>query len=252
VSDHSTTPYHAPVSRLPRHVAIVMDGNGRYARRRHLPRFFGHKAGVETMVRVVRAAAERGIEFLTVFAFSSENWRRPDDEVAGLMSLVLFTVQHHLADLQREGVRVHVIGDRSGVSDAVCEAIARAEAQTAHNQRITLTVAFNYGGRWDVVQACRRIAEAGIAPEQIDEATIARHLALSHAPDPDLFIRTGGEMRLSNFLLWQAAYAELYFSDRLWPEFDADELDAALRAYARRERRFGMVQPEPSELVANA
>jgi undecaprenyl diphosphate synthase len=252
VTDLGTVPANAPLSRVPRHVAIVMDGNGRYARRRHLPRVFGHKAGVDTMVRVVRAAADRGIEFLTVFAFSSENWNRPDEEVAGLMNLVLFTVQNHLADLQREGVRVRVVGDRSNVSDKVREAIDRAEAQTADNRRITLTVAFNYGGRWDIAQACRRIAAAGIDPAHIDEATIARHMALSHAPDPDLFIRTGGEMRLSNFLLWQAAYAELYFSERLWPEFDADELDAALREYARRERRFGMIQPEPSELVANA
>ncbi len=231
--------------RIPRHVAIVMDGNGRYARKRYMPRFFGHKAGVDALVRVVRACADRGIEYLTVFAFSSENWNRPEDEVSSLMGLVLVAVQKHLPELQREGVRIRIVGDREGVSAQVREACERAERATAHNRRIHLSVAFNYGGRWDIVQACRRIAAAGIAPQQIDEALLARHMAMSFAPDPDLFIRTGGELRISNFLLWQTAYAELHFSDCLWPEFGEAELDAALRDYARRERRFGTVKADP-------
>jgi undecaprenyl diphosphate synthase len=231
--------------RIPRHVAIVMDGNGRFAKKRFMPRFFGHKQGVDALVRTVQACADRGIEYLTVFAFSSENWKRPSEEVSGLMGLVLVAVSKYLAKLEREGVRIRIVGDRSNVSDKVRSAWEQAEAATAHNRRITLSVAFNYGGRWDVVQACRKIIDAGVAPEQVDEAMLARHMAMSFAPDPDLFIRTGGEVRISNFLLWQVAYSELYFSDCLWPEFGEAELDAALRDYARRDRRFGMVQSEP-------
>lgn len=232
-------------ARLPRHVAIVMDGNGRYARRRYMPRFFGHKAGVDALVRVVRAAADRGIEYLTVFAFSSENWSRPTDEVSSLMGLVLVAVQKYLPELQREGVRIRIIGDRTGVSDKVREACEHAERVTAHNRRINLSVAFNYGGRWDVVQACQKIAAAGIPASQIDEALLGRHMAMSFAPDPDLFIRTGAEVRVSNFLLWQIAYSELHFSDCLWPDFGEAELDAALADYARRDRRFGTITTPP-------
>lgn len=240
----------APAGR-PRHVAIVMDGNGRWARRRGMPRAYGHKAGVDNLLRIVRASAERGIEYLTVFAFSSENWRRPADEVSALMELMLVAVRKHLAELQRAGVRVCVAGERSGVAPAVLEAIAQAEAQTAGNRRMTLTVAFNYGGRWDLVQACRRLVASGMAAEAVDEAALAGQLALAHAPDPDLFIRTGGELRVSNFLLWQIAYAELYFSDCLWPDFDAEALDAALRDYAQRERRYGTVGNERADVAVN-
>ncbi len=239
---------HAPAG-LPRHVAIVMDGNGRWARRRGMPRAYGHKAGVDNLLRIVRASAERGIEYLTVFAFSSENWSRPADEVSALMELMLVAVRKHLAELQRAGVRVCVAGERSGVAPAVREAIAQAEAQTAGNRRMTLTVAFNYGGRWDLVQACRRLLASGIAADAVDEAALAGRLALAHAPDPDLFIRTGGELRVSNFLLWQIAYAELYFSDCLWPDFGAEALDEALRDYARRERRFGAVGSATPDVV---
>jgi len=241
---------HVPAG-TPRHVAIVMDGNGRWAHRRGMPRAYGHKAGVDNLLRIVRASAERRIEHLTVFAFSSENWSRPPDEVSALVELMLVAVRKCLAEPQRAGVRVLVAGERSDVSAAVREAIVAAEAQTAANRRMTLTVAFNYGGRWDIVQACRRLLASGIAADGVDEAALAGQLALAHAPDPDLFIRTGGELRVSNFLLWQIAYAELYFSDCLWPDFDAEALDAALREYARRERRFGTVGGQPRDVVVN-
>lgn len=226
---------------MPCHVAIIMDGNGRWASRRLMPRGMGHRAGVDALVRTVQACARRGIAYLTVFAFSSENWQRPQEEVSGLMSLVLSTVGRHLEELASKGVRVRIIGDRSAVSDKVNQAWLQAEEATRHNQGLTLTVAFSYGGRWDVVQACRRALESGIRPQDLDEAAIARHLSLSYAPDPDLLIRTGGEMRISNFLLWQSAYTELYFTDCLWPDFNEVELDRALQSYARRDRRFGRV-----------
>jgi undecaprenyl diphosphate synthase len=226
---------------IPRHVAVVMDGNGRWAKKRFMPRFFGHKQGVDALVRTVQACADRGIQYLTVFAFSSENWKRPSDEVSGLMGLVLVAVSKYLTKLEKEGVRIRIVGDRDAVSDKVRSAWNQAEQATAHNTRITLSVAFNYGGRWDIVQACRQAMRAGVAPEQLDEARLAQFMAMSYAPDPDLFIRTGGEVRISNFLLWQVAYSELVFSDCLWPDFGEAELDAALAAYARRERRFGMV-----------
>ena len=226
---------------VPRHVAIVMDGNGRWAKKRYMPRFFGHKQGVDALVRTVLSCADRGIEYLTVFAFSSENWKRPSEEVSGLMGLVLVAVSKYLSKLAQDGVRIRIVGDREQVSDKLRQAWQQAEESTRHNTRITLSVAFNYGGRWDIVQACRQAMRAGVAPEALDESVLNRYMALSHAPDPDLFIRTGGEVRISNFLLWQAAYAELYFSDCLWPEFGDAELDAALAEYARRDRRFGGV-----------
>jgi len=229
---------------MPRHVAVVMDGNGRWARKRYLPRFFGHKQGVDALVRTVQACADRGIEYLTVFAFSSENWKRPTEEVSGLMGLVLVAVSKYLTKLAKEGVRIRIVGDRAAVSDKVRAAWDQAERATEHNRRITLSVAFNYGGRWDVVQACRRAIEAGVPPAELDEARLASFMAMSFAPDPDLFIRTGGEVRISNFLLWQAAYSELFFTDCLWPDFGEVELDAALAAFAARDRRFGGVKPE--------
>ena len=229
--------------RVPRHVALVMDGNGRWAKQRWMPRQVGHKQGVDTLVRAIDVFADRGVEYLTVFAFSSENWKRPADEVSGLMGLVLIAVSRFLDKLHRDGVRVRIIGDRETVSDQLIEAWDRAETLTAKNQRINLSVAFNYGGRWDMVQACRRAVADGLDGPQIDEDAIAQRLALAHAPDPDLFIRTGGEQRISNFLLWQAAYSELHFTDCLWPDFDEAHIDAALAAYAGRERRFGGVEP---------
>ncbi len=232
-----------PPPGVPRHVALVMDGNGRWARSRFMPRFFGHKAGVDALVRGVNAFADRGVQYLTVFAFSSENWKRPSEEVSGLMSLVLVAVSKYLTKLAGDGVRIRIVGDRDAVSDKLRKAWEHAEALTANNRRITLSVAFNYGGRWDVVQACRRAIELGVKPEEVDEAWLSRNMALSFAPDPDLFIRTGGEMRISNFLLWQAAYSELFFTECLWPDFGDAEIDAALAAYAQRDRRFGMIRP---------
>ncbi|HTP74919.1 MAG TPA: polyprenyl diphosphate synthase [Burkholderiaceae bacterium] len=234
---------------VPRHVAIVMDGNGRWAKKRFMPRFFGHKQGVDALVRCVQACSDRGIEYLTVFAFSSENWKRPEEEISGLLGLVLVAVSKYLRKLAEKGVRIRIVGDRGAVTEKVRAAWDEAETSTAHNTRITLSVAFNYGGRWDVVQACRQAVAQGLAPEQIDEGRLSSLMALAHAPDPDLFIRTGGEVRISNFLLWQIAYSELYFTECLWPDFDESELDAALAAFAGRERRFGDVraaQPAPA------
>jgi undecaprenyl diphosphate synthase len=228
---------------VPRHVAVVMDGNGRWARQRFMPRFFGHKQGVDTLVRAVNVFADRGVQYLTVFAFSSENWKRPSEEVSGLMSLVLVAVSKYLTKLAGDGVRIRIVGDRSAVSDKLRKAWEHAEELTAGNTRITLAVAFNYGGRWDVVQACRQAISDGVPPESIDENWLASRMALSFAPDPDLFIRTGGEMRISNFLLWQAAYSELFFTECLWPDFGEAEIDAALEAYAQRDRRFGTIRP---------
>lgn len=227
---------------VPRHVAVVMDGNGRWAGKRFMPRFFGHEQGMETLLRAINVFADRGVEYLTVFAFSSENWKRPEEEVSGLMNLVLIGVAKYLKKLAAENVRIRIVGDRSGVSDKLRAAWDEAEKATAGNTRINLSVAFNYGGRWDVVQACQRAVVDGLAPGQIDEQALSERMALAFAPDPDLFIRTGGEMRVSNFLLWQTAYAELYFSDCLWPDFGVAEVDAALLAYARRDRRFGGVR----------
>ncbi len=227
---------------VPRHVAVVMDGNGRWARQRQVPRFFGHKQGVDALVRSVNAFAARGVDFLTVFAFSSENWKRPSEEVSGLMSLVLVAVTKYLHKLSADGVRIRVVGDREAVSEKLRRACDHAEALTRDNRGITLTVAFNYGGRWDILQACRRAVAMGLREDQIDEDWLSRHMALSFAPDPDLFIRTGGEMRVSNFVLWQAAYSELFFTECLWPDFGEAEIDAALLAYAQRERRFGGLQ----------
>jgi undecaprenyl diphosphate synthase len=234
---------------IPRHVAIVMDGNGRWAKKRFMPRVFGHKHGMETVVRTIHACVERGIEYHTVYAFSSENWKRPEDEVSGLMSLVLVGVAKYLARLADDGVRIVIVGDRSAVSDRLREAWAEAERVTAHNTRITLSVAFNYGGRWDIVQACRKAMQQGLPADELNEWQLGRLMAMAHAPDPDLFIRTGGEVRVSNFLLWQIAYAEFYFTDCLWPDFDAAELDKALAAYAGRERRFGGVLTDPQAAV---
>ncbi|MFM7531132.1 MAG: polyprenyl diphosphate synthase [Rubrivivax sp.] len=238
---------HAPI---PRHVAVVMDGNGRWAKQRYMPRFFGHKAGVDALVRAVDLFAERGVEYLTVFAFSSENWKRPSDEVSGLMGLVLVAVSKYLRRLATDGVRIRIIGDRDAVTDKLRAAWEEAEVSTAHNTRITLSVAFNYGGRWDVVQACRRAMADGLGPAELTEDVLSRYTALAFAPDPDLFIRTGGEMRISNFLLWQAAYSELFFTECLWPDFSAAEVDAALATYARRERRFGGVPAREAAAAA--
>lgn len=221
---------------VPHHIAIVMDGNGRWAKRRFLPRLAGHKQGVDSLRRCVRACVQRGVSVLTVFAFSSENWNRPADEVSGLMELLAMALGREVPQLKKDGVKLHFVGSREGLSAKVSEGLAQAEAATADNHRLILNVCFNYGGRWDIAQAAARLAARG---EPITELSLDRAMALSHVPDPDLLIRTGGEMRISNFLLWQAAYTELYFSDLLWPDFDEAALDAAIADFQRRERRFG-------------
>jgi len=221
---------------LPRHVAIVMDGNGRWATRRYLPRVARHKKGMDALKACVRHCGERGVKVLTVFAFSSENWNRPPEEISGLMELLAVALAREVPQMKGEGVRIHFIGDRGVLSEKVRAGLAHAEGATADNTRLVFNVCFNYGGRWDVAQAAAGLAARG---EPITERSIDSALSLAHVPDPDLLIRTGGERRLSNFLLWQASYAELYFSDRLWPEFDGAAFDEALADYARRERRFG-------------
>ena len=225
----------------PRHIAIVMDGNGRWATRRLLPRVAGHRQGLESLRRCVRACADRGVQVLTVFAFSSENWQRPAEEVSGLMDLMVNALGREVPRLCEDGVRLRFVGERAGLSEKMTAGLLQAEAATAHNTRLVFNVCFNYGGRWDIAQAAARLAQQGqaITPQALDAA-----LALAHVPDPDLLIRTGGEQRLSNFLLWQAAYTELFFSERLWPEFDEAALDEAIAAYARRERRFGQTSAQ--------
>jgi len=221
---------------VPRHIAVVMDGNGRWASRRVLPRFAGHRQGVESLRRCVDACSARGVEVLTVFAFSSENWRRPADEVGGLFELLAKALAREVPRLHQNGIRLFFIGDRLALSRNVADGFDQAEALTASNRRLVLNICFNYGGRWDIAQAARRLAERG---EAITEEAIGQSLSLAHVPDPDLLIRTGGEQRISNFLLWQCAYAELFFSDRLWPDFDEAALDEAIADFGRRERRFG-------------
>ena len=224
---------------MPRHVAIVMDGNGRWAKRRHLPRIAGHRRGVEAVRATVSACAERGIQYLTVFAFSSENWRRPPDEVALLMQLFQAALSNEVEKLHRSGVRLRVVGDTRRFAAKIRRLIEQAESLTAGNQRLTLSIAANYGGRWDILQALDRLLKEKSSGGEVTEQSLAPYLAMSFAPEPDLFIRTGGEQRISNFLLWQLAYTELYFTDTLWPDFDAAALDAAIVSYRARERRFG-------------
>jgi undecaprenyl diphosphate synthase len=237
---------------VPRHVAIVMDGNGRWAKKRFMPRIYGHKHGVDALVSTIQACANRGVEHLTVFAFSSENWKRPEEEVSGLMGLVLSAMTRYLTKIAGDGVRVRIIGDRAAVSQTVRNAWERAEKTTEHNTRITVWVAFNYGGRWDIVQACRRAMQDGLDPALLDEEALGRYMAQHEAPDPDLFIRTGGEVRISNFLLWQVAYSELHFTECLWPDFDDAELDRALAVYAHRDRRFGGVKADAAPVLAGS
>ncbi|MFC3683623.1 polyprenyl diphosphate synthase [Hydrogenophaga luteola] len=234
---------------VPRHVAIVMDGNGRWAKKRLLPRVAGHKQGVDALRRTVRACLERQVQVLTVFAFSSENWNRPAEEVSGLMDLLVLALSREVPKLDKNGVRLHFPGDSSGLSPRLLQGLRKAEQTTAHNERMVLNVCFNYGGRWDIVNAARQLLVQG---RDITEAGLCETTALAHVGDPDLLIRTGGEMRISNFLLWQCAYSELFFTPCLWPDFDAAELDRAFQDYAGRERRFGLIseQVSPSSPVA--
>jgi undecaprenyl diphosphate synthase len=226
---------------VPRHVAIILDGNGRWARRRHLPRFAGHKRGVEAVRRIVQACTERGVGFLTLFAFSSENWRRPPEEVALLMRLFVTALTREVRKLHKNEVRLKVVGD-IGPFDLKIRALVEAgERLTEGNRGLTLTIAANYGGRWDILQALTRLTreQPDAIARGITEEHLAPYLSMAYAPEPDLFIRTGGEQRVSNFLLWQLAYTELFFTERLWPDFDAVALDEAFAWYRGRERRFG-------------
>ena len=233
----------AAETNIPNHVAIIMDGNGRWARRRALPRHAGHRSGVNSVRRSVEFAAERGVKYLTLFAFSSENWSRPRDEVSRLMKLFVEALQREADDLHRNNVRLQFIGAREQLNAGLVEKIEAAEAHTAGNTGLHLLVAVAYGGHWDIVQAARkvatRVAEGSLAAEEIDATAFARELQLGGVPDPDLLIRTGGEQRISNFLLWNLAYAELYFCDTLWPDFGDADFDAALTFFAQRQRRYG-------------
>jgi len=224
---------------IPLHVGIIMDGNGRWAAQRGLPRLAGHRAGTENLRRVLEASAELGIKILTIYAFSTENWQRPDSEVRGLLGILEQMLQREVKNLHRNGVRLRHLGRLEGLSAGLQREIARAIELTRDNSRITLNVAFNYGGRAEIADAVRRILAEGVAPDEVDEATIGGHLYTAGQPDPDLIIRTSGEMRLSNFLVWQAAYAEYYSTPTYWPDFDREELRKALEAYGQRRRRFG-------------
>jgi undecaprenyl diphosphate synthase len=257
----SSTQTIPPVGDVPRHIAVIMDGNGRWARSRFMPRVAGHKRGVESVREIVRTCGELGVEYLTLFAFSSENWRRPQDEVSVLMQLFMRALENEVAKLNENGIRFKVVGDLSAFDVSIRELVARGEALTKDNTKLTLTVAANYGGRWDILQAANRAVREKLEPkpqhspafsgenasnaapmlgfEPISEDDLARNLSMNYAPEPDLFIRTGGEERVSNFLLWQLAYTEFYFTPELWPDFNRASLLKAVESYRTRERRFG-------------
>ncbi len=238
---------------MPRHIAIIMDGNGRWAKQRYLPRVAGHRRGVEIVRATVEACVRQGVEYLTLFAFSSENWRRPEDEVSFLMQLFVHALEQEVAKLHESNIRFRVIGDLSRFEPQLTRLIAEGEQLTRDNNRLTLTVAANYGGRWDMIQAVTRMLK--VRPQLaagFSEADLLPYLSLAYAPEPDLFIRTGGEQRISNFLLWQLAYTEMYFTDTLWPDFDAEALDKAIASYQQRERRFGRTSEQvQAEVVEN-
>ncbi len=241
---------------LPRHLAVIMDGNGRWAARRRRPRVIGHRAGARAVNVCIDFCLERGIAALTLFAFSSENWGRPEDEVGALMKLFLNALEREVEELDRRGVRIRFIGERDRFGDRIRERMAAAETQTARHDRLTLSIAASYGGRQDIVQAARALADdvaAGrLRPQDIDEAAFGAHMALADLPPPDLFIRTGGDTRISNFLLWQLAYTELWFTETLWPELDAATLQQALDDFAQRERRFGLTSAQIGDAVTAA
>ena len=246
----STTLAIPEVGPVPRHIAIIMDGNGRWARTRHLPRVAGHRKGADAVRATVRGCAERGVEFLTLFAFSSENWRRPAEEVSFLMDLFVTALEQEVAKLHENAIRFRVIGELSRFEPRIQTLIREAETLTAANTRLTLTVAANYGGRWDLMQAMQRmLAQRPELAHGFSEHDLGAYLAMNYAPEPDLFIRTGGEQRISNFLLWQLAYTELYFTNTLWPDFDAAALERAIQSYRSRERRFGRTSEQLIEEV---
>ncbi|MEO0573906.1 MAG: polyprenyl diphosphate synthase [Pseudomonadota bacterium] len=249
----SSGPTHNADRTLPRHIAVVMDGNGRWARKRAMPRHFGHRSGVKSVRTIVRHCGEIGVEYLTLFAFSSENWTRPQEEVLGLMKLFLDALQREVAELHENNVRLTFVGDLSRLSDRLRAGMQDAERVTTDNTGLSLQIAVGYGGRWDIVEAAKRLAEDVAAgrcdPASISEADFAERTSLGDCPEPDLMIRTGGEQRISNFLLWHLAYAELHFSDVLWPDFDVAALEVALDVFRARNRRFGGVRAMPQEEV---
>ena len=239
------------VGEVPRHIAIIMDGNGRWAKKRFMPRVAGHKRGVETVREIIKACIERGVGYLTLFAFSSENWRRPQEEVTFLMQLFLRALEEEVSKLHENNIRFRVIGDLSRFDPQIVGLIRKGESLTAKNAALTLTIAANYGGRWDILQAVEKMLACHPGQQSgFSEEDLAAHLALNFGPEPDLFIRTGGEQRISNFMLWQLAYTELYFTDTLWPEFDTAALDAAIGSYRCRERRFGRTSEQLQPAIA--
>ena len=241
----STLDAPVEVSSVPEHIAVIMDGNGRWAKQRLMPRVFGHKKGVDALRRAVRACDTLGVKYLTVFAFSSENWRRPADEVSFLMGLFLRVLQSEVDRMHENNIRLKIVGDRTHFSVDLVKMIETAEARTAGNTGVTLSIAADYGGRWDVLQATHRLlAERPELATSFTEADMAPYFAMAYAPEPDLFIRTGGERRISNFLLWHLAYTELYFTDMLWPDFDQTAVEAAIEWYRSRERRFGRISEQ--------
>lgn len=248
-----TTPAN---TKLPRHVAIIMDGNGRWAEKRNQPRIMGHRAGVEAVRDIVKSCATRGIEVLSLFAFSSENWRRPEKEVSLLMELFMTALGMEVKRLHRNNVKLKIIGDLEGFSKALQERIKKAESLTENNTGLTVVIAANYGGRWDVTQAARKLAQrvkdGEINIDDITPENMASNVSLNELPEPDLFIRTGGEKRISNFMLWQLAYTELYFTDTLWPDFDKDAFNLALDSFSSRQRRFGQTGKQIEEAKEKA
>jgi undecaprenyl diphosphate synthase len=243
----SSTTEVPEISKVPRHVAVIMDGNGRWATKRFLPRVAGHIKGVEAVRGLVEACALRGVEYLTLFAFSSENWRRPQEEVTLLMRLFMTALEREVSKMHANNIRLKVVGDLSRFDDKLRDMIANAERKTAGNTRLTVSVCANYGGRWDIMQAIGKMVGARPGATQFSEEQLAPHLAMAYAPEPDLFIRTGGEQRISNFLLWQLAYTEFYFTETYWPDFSIDCLDAAIASYQQRERRFGRTGAQLAE-----
>ncbi|MFM7483796.1 MAG: polyprenyl diphosphate synthase [Burkholderiaceae bacterium] len=248
MSHPSSTLQIPEAARVPNHVAIIMDGNGRWATKRYLPRVAGHAKGVEAVRSVVKACISRGIGYLTLFAFSSENWRRPADEVSVLMRLFAGALEREVERMRAGGIRLRVVGDLSRFDDGLLQLIQQAEDTTSGNSRLTLTICANYGGRWDLMQATNRMISAHPERPQYKESDLSPYLAMAYAPEPDLFIRTGGEQRISNFLLWQLAYTELYFTEKFWPDFDAVALDEAIISYQQRERRFGRTSAQLAEV----
>lgn len=242
---------------IPNHIAVIMDGNGRWARKRFLPRVAGHKRGVETVRDLVKSCAKLNVKYLTLFAFSSENWRRPEDEVSFLMGLFMDALQREVTKLHENNIRLKLVGDRSRFGKALVKQIKISEKLTAKNTGLTLTIAANYGGRWDILQAVNKLQNDALqanihAPAGgITEEDLTANLAMNYAPEPDLFIRTGGEQRISNFLLWQLAYAEFYFTETLWPDFDEEAFQAAIQSYQQRERRFGRTSEQLGEQLTN-